>query len=285
MLVLCGIAVASVRRGVVGRRLIAVRTNERAAAALGISVFGVKLYAFGFGAAIAAIGGVILTFRTTTVAYSDYTPLASILAVAYTVIGGIGFVLGAPFGSQLVQGGFGTWLLDAFPWWGMLALGGIATTLGVVVARGFVAALHGPVRVAVRLGVGALVLLGLGVAGLVYAVQGGSDNGWGTPMFVNPNPSWLVVIGGVTVIALIVLHPDGAVSVNAELLNKLGGALRRLARRPAPEVRVRRVPPGRRPRARRAGDARGVEHHRALRRRHRRQRCLGHRRPRARSSA
>ena len=162
VLVLCGIAVASVRRGVVGRRLIAVRTNERAAAALGISVFGVKLYAFGFGAAIAAIGGVILTFRTTTVAYSDYTPLASILAVAYTVIGGIGFVLGAPFGSQLVQGGFGTWLLDAFPWWGMLALGGIATTLGVLLARKFVAALHGPVRVAVRLGVGALVLLGLG---------------------------------------------------------------------------------------------------------------------------
>ena len=135
VLVLCGIAVASVRRGVVGRRLIAVRTNERAAAALGISVFGVKLYAFGLGAAIAAIGGVILTFRTTTVAYSDYTPLASILAVAYTVIGGIGFVLGAPFGSQLVQGGFGTWLLDSFPWWGMLALGGIAMTLGVLVAR------------------------------------------------------------------------------------------------------------------------------------------------------
>ena len=46
------------------------------------------------------------------------------------------------------------------------------------------------------------------------------------------------MIGGVTVIALIVLHPDGAVSVNAELLNKLGGALRRLARRPAPEVRA-----------------------------------------------
>ena len=107
-LVLCSLSVASIRRGVVGRRLIAVRTNERAAAALGISVFGVKLYAFAFGAAIAAIGGVILTFRTTTVAYSDYTPLASILAVAYTVIGGVGYVLGAPFGSQLVQGGFGT---------------------------------------------------------------------------------------------------------------------------------------------------------------------------------
>ena len=35
-----------------GRRLVAVRTNERAAAALGISVFGAKLYAFGLGAAL-----------------------------------------------------------------------------------------------------------------------------------------------------------------------------------------------------------------------------------------
>ena len=47
LFVLCALSVASIRRGVVGRRLIAVRTNERAAAALGISVFGVKLYAFG----------------------------------------------------------------------------------------------------------------------------------------------------------------------------------------------------------------------------------------------
>ena len=153
LFVLCALSVASIRRGVVGRRLIAVRTNERAAAALGISVFGVKLYAFGVASGIAGLGGVLLAFRNTTVAYSDFVPLQSILAVTYTVIGGIGFVLGAPFGSQLVQGGFGTWLLDVF--------------------------------------------------------------------FDDPNPSWLVVIGGITVIVLIVLHPDGAISVNVELIHKL----------------------------------------------------------------
>ena len=73
---LCALSVASIRRGVVGRRLIAVRTNERAAAALGISVFGVKLYAFGVASAIAGLGGVLLAFRNTTVAYSDFVPLA-----------------------------------------------------------------------------------------------------------------------------------------------------------------------------------------------------------------
>src|SRR6185436_5075206 len=40
------LVVANIRRGRIGRRLIAVRGNERAAAALGINVAGAKLYAF-----------------------------------------------------------------------------------------------------------------------------------------------------------------------------------------------------------------------------------------------
>src|SRR5262249_55823162 len=56
LLVACGLMVANIRRGRSGRRLIAVRTNERAAASLGISVPGAKLYAFGVSAGIAAVG-------------------------------------------------------------------------------------------------------------------------------------------------------------------------------------------------------------------------------------
>ncbi len=48
---LASLAVANLRRSRTGRRLVAVRTNERAAAALGVSVFGAKLYAFGLGSA------------------------------------------------------------------------------------------------------------------------------------------------------------------------------------------------------------------------------------------
>ena len=51
------LVVANLRRSRTGRRLIAVRTNERAAASLGISVFGVKLYAFSVAAAIAGWRG------------------------------------------------------------------------------------------------------------------------------------------------------------------------------------------------------------------------------------
>ena len=45
--VFAGLMVANLRRGRTGRRMLAVRTNERAAAALGIGVAATKLYAFG----------------------------------------------------------------------------------------------------------------------------------------------------------------------------------------------------------------------------------------------
>ena len=63
-LIVATLVVGNIRRGRSGRRLIAVRTNERAAAALGISVPGAKLYAFGVAAAIAGLGGILLAFRT-----------------------------------------------------------------------------------------------------------------------------------------------------------------------------------------------------------------------------
>ena len=65
VIALC-LVVATVHRGRVGRRLVAVRSNERAAASLGISVFGAKLYAFGLGSAIAAVGGILLLFEQET---------------------------------------------------------------------------------------------------------------------------------------------------------------------------------------------------------------------------
>jgi sulfate-transporting ATPase len=108
--VLCALLVANVRRGRAGRRLIAVRSSERAAAALGINVVSAKLYAFGLAAAIAAIGGILLGFKTRSVLYSNFDPFQSILAVAYTVIGGVGFVIGPVLGATLVAGGVGSWL-------------------------------------------------------------------------------------------------------------------------------------------------------------------------------
>ncbi|MDH4365362.1 MAG: ATP-binding cassette domain-containing protein, partial [Acidimicrobiia bacterium] len=105
---LIAIMVSNVRRGRTGRRLLAVRTNERAAAALGISVPGVKVYAFALSAGIAAVGGVLYSFRQDVIIYGSIFPnFNSILAVAYGFIGGIGYLFGPMSGSTLAPGSIG----------------------------------------------------------------------------------------------------------------------------------------------------------------------------------
>ena len=105
--------VASMRRGRSGRRLIAVRTNERAAAALGISVPGVKIYAFALSAGIAALGGTLLAFRKDVIIYgSEFNNFTSISVVGWSFIGGIGFLFGPLSGSTLAPGGLGAQLTN-----------------------------------------------------------------------------------------------------------------------------------------------------------------------------
>ncbi len=106
--VLVALVVSNIRRGRSGRRLLAVRTNERAAAALGISVPGVKVYAFALSAGIAAVGGCLLAFRQSIIIYANVFPnFQSILAVAWGFIGGIGFLFGPMSGSTLAPGSLG----------------------------------------------------------------------------------------------------------------------------------------------------------------------------------
>ena len=106
-LVLAGLGVANLRRGRAGRRLIAVRTNERAAAAMGISVPGAKSFAFVLGAVIAALGGILLVFDHPVL---DFTPFAGIQSVFLTqgaVFGGVGHLGGPLIGSSFQAGTLG----------------------------------------------------------------------------------------------------------------------------------------------------------------------------------
>lgn len=113
-LVLMTLMVGNLRQGRSGRRLIAVRTNERAAAALGISVRGAKLYSFAVAAGIAALGGVLLAFRQTSLGFAGYTAFGSISLVAFSVIGGLGYLAGPVFGGTIAPGGLDAAILDHF---------------------------------------------------------------------------------------------------------------------------------------------------------------------------
>jgi ABC-type branched-subunit amino acid transport system ATPase component/ABC-type branched-subunit amino acid transport system permease subunit len=113
LLLLC-IGVANLRRGVVGRRLLAVRANERASAALGLPAGHLKAYAFSLSAGIAGAGGVLLAFAQPYVQFGtseSFTVFTSILLVAVTVVGGVGLVGGSVLGATLVAGGIVSQLL------------------------------------------------------------------------------------------------------------------------------------------------------------------------------
>ena len=102
LLVVIGLAVANLRRGRAGRRLIAVRTNERAAAAMGISVAGAKIYAFVLGGMIAAIGGVLLCFFLGAPDFTNFVGITSITFAESGVLGGVGH-LGGPLVASSYQ--------------------------------------------------------------------------------------------------------------------------------------------------------------------------------------
>lgn len=135
--------VSNVRRGRSGRRLIAVRTNERAAAALGVDVVAAKLFAFSLASAIAALGGILVAFRVSSISYQSFTMFTSITYVGFALVGGIGQLLGPFIGGSLAAAGVtqqifqSTW--DGVGRWIQL-ISGIATLLTLLYYQDGIAA-------------------------------------------------------------------------------------------------------------------------------------------------
>ena len=113
-LTLAGLMVANLRRGRTGRRLLAVRSNERAAASIGVGVYVAKLHAFGVGGLLAGLAGVLVIFRSPTAVFSQFDIFGSITVVQFAVIGGIGWAAGAPIGALLASGAVMGKLFDSY---------------------------------------------------------------------------------------------------------------------------------------------------------------------------
>jgi branched-chain amino acid transport system permease protein len=108
VLVLCVLMVANLRRNGTGRRFLAVRANERAAAAAGINVSRTKLLAFAIAAGIAGIGGVMLGFKQNDVSSAGFVYQASLVFLAFAYLGGITSINGALVGGLLAPAGLVT---------------------------------------------------------------------------------------------------------------------------------------------------------------------------------
>jgi len=142
---LVGLAVLNIRRSAAGRRMVAVRGNERAAAAAGVNVVRTKLYAFVLSGLIAGIGGVLIAFTNVVVALGNpggrFDASYSINAIAQSTVGGIGFVSGSLVGTAMEPGAVMSQILrfvSSGSWFNLI--GGLLLLVTVVTAPSGVAA-------------------------------------------------------------------------------------------------------------------------------------------------
>ncbi len=99
---LMGLFVARVRNGRLGRTFLAVRSNERAAASIGIDVARAKLSAFAIAAFVAGIGGGLLAYQQQNVNAATFTLWTSLTILAITYVGGVGRITGAVAAGALL---------------------------------------------------------------------------------------------------------------------------------------------------------------------------------------
>jgi branched-chain amino acid transport system permease protein len=93
--ILCCLLVSNLRRSSLGQRMLAVRSNERAAAAAGIDVRLVKLAAFAFGSFIAGLAGTMYGYNFGSASPTRFDVVGALALIAFTYFGGITMVSGA----------------------------------------------------------------------------------------------------------------------------------------------------------------------------------------------
>lgn len=98
---LLGLAVVSLRRSRLGRRLIALKDSPVAAATLGMNLTGSKLSAFAISAGIASCAGALAGDK---VSPQQFDFMQSLPVVLLAVVGGVGTVGGALIGGMLLGG-------------------------------------------------------------------------------------------------------------------------------------------------------------------------------------
>jgi branched-chain amino acid transport system permease protein len=106
------LAVANMRRSATGRRMLAVRANERAAAAAGIDVPRTKLLGAGIAACLAGTAGVLMAYTSAIVVSGSYESRFALSLLALGFLGGIGRLSGALVAGVLVSGGIGFTVLE-----------------------------------------------------------------------------------------------------------------------------------------------------------------------------
>ena len=97
--------------------MLAVRSNERAAAAAGVNVTAVKLMGFGLAAFIAGMAGVMYSYEFGGVAATKFGAFAALGLIAFAYVGGITMISGAFVAGLISTSGLVSYALDK--WFGL----------------------------------------------------------------------------------------------------------------------------------------------------------------------
>jgi branched-chain amino acid transport system permease protein len=109
-LAVCALGVANLRRSPTGLRWLAVRSNERAAAASGVDVGATKLGAFAISSGLAGVGGALLAYELPALSPQQFMVIGGLAVLALCYLGGIGSLSGALVAGLLASGGILTQL-------------------------------------------------------------------------------------------------------------------------------------------------------------------------------
>jgi ABC-type branched-subunit amino acid transport system ATPase component/branched-subunit amino acid ABC-type transport system permease component len=112
VLVLVALAVSNLMRSAVGRRFIAIRSNERAGAAVGINVATNKLLAFGMASFLAGIAGSLIGYSRGQLSADSFATFVNVSFLAFAYLGGITAVSGAIIGGAFAPLGIGFVISD-----------------------------------------------------------------------------------------------------------------------------------------------------------------------------
>lgn len=169
LLVVAG--VAWLRNSTLGASMLAVRANERSAAAAGINVGVVKLAAFAISAFIAGIGGSLIGYQQTLANASSYQVFLGIGLFAIVYISGVTSISGGILAGVMASGGLLYFVMEKYlhfgDWYALLA--GVLLVVTVMANPDGLARYIHKIRIpgfGITLGAGKPVLDGVGPEGV-----------------------------------------------------------------------------------------------------------------------
>jgi branched-chain amino acid transport system permease protein len=116
VVLLCA-GVGVLRRRSLGQRMLAVRSNERAAAAAAINPRTVKFAGFGIAAFIAGVAGVLYAYNFGSVSADRFDAITALSLIAFAYVGGITLISGAVFAGLISAQALIPYALDK--WFGL----------------------------------------------------------------------------------------------------------------------------------------------------------------------